>query len=256
VSKTPALDIWELAVMATADPVDTMLDGFVEQVQTTYKAFILARTCHVLGSDVVDAMADGARVAATIGLNIEIEPIPVSELREFRAVYPEFVIEVFHGKLVQHWQDLLDAIFAHYVDLHLCGQRQFAELGTTAVKIDFGQQGLVADQIRDSLCRDFQFRKYAERQRLIGRLRDLAGDAEDEVGLVQLHVHIRNAVQHHQGLLHAFVFRELGCREITVMDDAGSDLKLEEGDRIIVSLPELDRLRRTLLMIARKWRGK
>lgn len=242
--------------MATVDPVNAMLDGFVEQVQSHFKAFILARTCHELGSSVVDVMTDDTLATATIGLNVKMEPIPVSELRAFRAIYPDFVVEVFHGKLLQHWTDLLHSVFSYYLDLHLSGVRQFAELGKTQVRIDLGQAMPAVDQLRESLCTDFDFRKQAERQHLVARLRDAAGDAKDEADTILRHVHIRNAIQHHHGVAREFVFKELGCQELTLLDESGTPQAFRTDDKVAVSVPELDKLRRALLVTAQRWRTK
>jgi hypothetical protein len=237
-----------------ADPVNVLLDELVGQVQDHYSAFILARTAHVLGSGVVDAFADDALVTATVGLNVAIEPIPVAELRKFKAVYPDFVIEVFHGGLVQHWQDLLGKIFSHYVELHVKGQRPFVELGTAQVKLDFSEESPLVDQVRESLCRDFDFRKYLDRQKLIMKVRQGRGAARADADVILRHVHFRNAIQHHRGVLREFVFKELGCDSITVLDESGATRLLHAGDKVAISVPELDAFRRALLVIAQQWK--
>ena len=42
--------------MSIADPVNAMLDELVGHVRNHYRAFILARTCHVLGAKLVSWM--------------------------------------------------------------------------------------------------------------------------------------------------------------------------------------------------------
>jgi hypothetical protein len=84
-------------------PVNAILDELVKTIQDHFNGFILASTSHALGSRVLDTLADEVCITATVGLNIQMEPIPVSELREFKRIYPDFVVEVFHGKLLQHW---------------------------------------------------------------------------------------------------------------------------------------------------------
>lgn len=240
--------------MAGPDPVNAMLDELVRQVQDTHRAFILAQTCHVLGSGAVDAMADNACVSAVVGLRTEIEPIPVAQLRRFRGMYPEFVVEVFHGKMICLWHDLLSRVFSHYVDLHVQSERPFVELGRKQVRVDFAQPVPILDQIRESLNRGFDFAKYVERHKLLLRLRDGAGSTQGEADVVLRHVHIRNAIHHHRGVLHDFVFKELGCHEIVVLDDSGADQTLKAGDRVAVSIPEFDTFRRALLVIAQGWK--
>jgi hypothetical protein len=230
--------------MAAIDPVNAMLDEFLELIQANYNAFILARTSHVLGASVIDALADEALVTATVGLNTVIEPIPVSELRKFKVTYPDFVVDVFHGKLVQYWQDLLNRIFAHYVDLHLTNARPFVELRSAQVKVDFAQATPILDQLRESLCRDFQFSKYAERQKLVAKVRDPVGQARTEADTILRHVHFRNALQHHHGVLREFVFKELGRQDLTVLDESDATQTLRAGEKISISVPEFDSFRR------------
>ena len=240
--------------MGTADPVDAMLDELIERIQATSKACILARTCHELGSGIVGTLADGTLVTATVGLNLTIEPIPVAELRSFNAVYADFVSDSFHGRLLLDWQQLLSEVFAHYVGLHLSGSRTFTELGNTQLKIDFAEPASFQDQVRRSLCRDFEFRRYADRQKLIARLRDPAGLAQDDAETVLCHIHIRNAIQHRHGILDEYAFKELGRNQIDVLDEAGATRSVRAGDRVVVSFPEFDKLRRALLAIGQKWR--
>ena len=241
--------------VAATDPVNAMLDEFLVLVQATYHAFILARTSHELGASVVDALADDVLVTGSVGLNIAIEPIPVSQLRKFKATYPDFVVDIFHGKLVQHWQDLLDGIFAHYVDLHVANARPFVELGNTQVKVDFANAVPIQVQLRESLCHHFQFRKYAERQKLVAKVRDAASEARTEADTIHRHVHFRNAIQHHQGVLREFVFKELGRQDLTVLDDSGATQSLMAGHKIVLSVPEFDDFRRALLVVTQRWKS-
>lgn len=241
-------------VTPTADPVNAMLDELIEQVEAHFKAFVLARTCHGFGSSMLDKLSRGTLVSATVGLNMQIEPIPIAELLTFNKVYPDFVTDVFHGKLVQHWQDLLGRVFAHYVDLHLSGKRNCPELGQRGSRIDFRRQETPIEQVREALCRDFAFDQYSERQKLIVKLRDPAGTNKQEADTILQHVHIRNAIQHHHGILPDFTFKELGRADLRLLDEDGNEQPYRAGDKVSIKVPELNRFRRALLVTAQGWK--
>lgn len=205
-------------------------------------------------ANLINSLSSSVQITATVGVNVQTEPIPVSELKAFRSIYPDFVIEVFHGKMLQHWHDCTDRIFCHYVDLHISGQRSFDELGKLSIKLDFADQSAFTDQVWSALRRDFGFWRYADRHKLINKLRSPAGDTADAAGVIHKHVHLRNAFQHHLGILQEFSLKELGCHEISLIDDNFQTQTFKAGQRLALSIPELDNLRRSLLLMAQKWR--
>lgn len=237
-----------------SDPVNAILDAAVKAIQDHYHGFLLARTSHELGSNVLDSLSDNVRITATVGVNVQMEPIPVSELRTFRSVYPNFVVEVFHAKLLQHWHDTTDRIFCHYVDAHISGQRPFDELGKVMVKLDFADQTSFPEQVRSALARDFGFWRYSDRHKLINKLRNPTGSEADAAEVTHKHVHVRNAFQHHHGILQEFPLKELGLHEITVIDDRCQPQTFKAGQKVVLSIAELDNLRRSLLLMAQTWR--
>lgn len=237
-----------------SDPVNAILDAAVKDIQDHYHGFLLARTSHALGSSVLDSLTDNVRITATVGVNVHIEPIPVSELRAFRSVFPDFVVEVFHAKLLQHWHDATDRIFCHYVDEHISGRGRFDELGKVSVKLDFADETSLPDQVRATLARDFGFWRYSDRHKLINKLRNPTGSEADAADVIHKHVHLRNAFQHHHGILQEFPLRELGRHDITLLNEGGLAETFNAGQKATLSVAELDYLRRCLLLMAQRWR--
>lgn len=238
-----------------SDPVNRILDTAVKAIQDHYHSFLLARVSHALGSSVVDNLADDVLVTATVGVNVKIEPIPVSELRAFRGVYPDFIVEVFHARLLQHWHDATDRIFRYYIDEHVSGRRVFEELEKVQLKLDFADGTPLSEQVVSSLVRDFRFWRYWDRHKLINRLRNPSGNAADAAEVIHKHVHLRNACQHHHGILQDFSLRELGRQNIILIDDLGESRTVSAGQKATISVPELDLLRRSLLLMAQTWRA-
>lgn len=177
-----------------------------------------------------------------------MDPIPIAELREFRSVYPSFVIDVFHGKVIQTWNDLLHSLVALHLDLHLSGERSFTELRARQVRLDFADDLPVLEQLRHSVLESFDFDKYQDRFRLVERTMG-AGPSQEASRCIRCHVHIRNCIQHHHGLLNDFVFKDLGCKTMELVNDDGDPRPHKEGDKVQLSGPELDRLRRALLQV-------
>jgi hypothetical protein len=235
--------------------IGDLINAFCESVQSTHKALVLAETCHILGEDVIETLGDDVLVTSTIGLNIEFEPIPMAELKIFKAAYPGFLAEVFHAKLVQYWHELLDRAFERCLELHMSGARQFTELGSETARINFADTTPLPAQFKESLTRDFRFWKSAEKYKLVAKVFDPSGSARNEADIVLCHVHLRNSLQHHQGLLNDFIFKEIGRTSVIVLDDTGLSKTLRQGDRVVISVPEFDRLRRALLLVAQKWRA-
>ncbi len=230
------------------------LDRFVAECLDLFKSFLLARTSHELGDRLVDSLVDSTLVTATVGIGIRIEPIPIDELRAFKSVYPDFVIEVFHGRLVQRWNDLLHKIVGEYLDLHLAGTRQLTEMKTRQVKLDFRDACPLDKQIRAAVLRSFDFDRYQERFRLVdcilGGGTDIRGQAEH----IRRHIQIRNAFQHHNGHVRTEDLVELGCNELVLLDESGTDQPYLAGSRLHLCVPELDKFRRSLLQVVHQWK--
>ena len=232
------------------------LDSLIGQVQDTFHAFLLAQTTLQLGDGALNAVQDHTAIQATVGVSIGIEPIAIGELKQYRATFPDFLLEVFHGKMVQHWHACLQTLFCTYVEAHLAGHRPFVELKTQTVKIDFASASTVDSQANAALIRDFDFWEYSDRQKLIDKLRNPDNKHANALRSVHTHVQMRNAFQHRQGVVDAFMLRKLGVTTINLLDAQGSVTPFAEGDLIKLSIPELDVFRRSLLLVGQAWRGR
>ena len=200
-------------------------------------------------------IADNALLQTTVGLNIDIEPIPISELTQYKTSFPNFLLEVFHNRVVQLWQEFLTSIFCRYVDLHFECIRPFSELQTRQVRLDFCSKAGIDEQIKGGLIRDYEFANYAERQKLIDQVRN--PNRMEQAHLLNVHknVQIRNALQHKGGVVDEFFLRSLGWQQIEILDEEGQPKVLRKGDRVSLSIPEFDSFRRSILMVAQTWRS-
>ncbi|TOL61671.1 hypothetical protein CGH93_23695, partial [Vibrio parahaemolyticus] len=65
-----------------------------------------------------------------------------------------------------------------------------------------------------------------------------------ELDTIKKHVLIRNAIQHHRGYAYSDMFKILGSQSFEVMDHNGKIQTVVSGDKILVTVPEFDLLKR------------
>lgn len=237
-----------------SDPVAVVLDELIGEVQRGFHALLLAQTTLQLGGGVLDSIQDNVAIETALGIALTIEPLPIGELRQYKASFPDFILQVFHGKLVQLWHECLLKIFCHYVDLHLQGMRPFVELRKQDVRIDFAVSEQLQAQVRRALTRDFDFKDFAERQKLINKLRNPVDRYADHLQNIHKHVQIRNAFQHRQGMLDTDAIKKLGVSAIELLDADGKSYSHSSGDRVTLSIPEVDSFRKSILLVSQAWR--
>ncbi|MHC1729379.1 MAG: hypothetical protein AB9866_25830 [Syntrophobacteraceae bacterium] len=230
------------------------INNIIIESNHLFKQCVLAYTALNLGQSTLDGFSDSVCIATTIGLNIQTEPIPMSELKHYRKGLGHFLLEVFHGKLVQVWHESLSELYSILVDLHFSGNRQFKELKVHNISLDFRNAIALDEQIKERLCKDFYFQKYGNKIKLLNRIFNPHSDHSDHLQNVAKHVQIRNAFQHHAGSVDDFMLKELGLQKIYVLNNNGNKVELKEGDKIELSVPEFDNFRKSLLLIGQVWR--
>ncbi len=132
---------------------NSAIDAVIMESDRLFKQYLLAHTALALGQDTLSGFPDSVCIEATVGLNVETEPIPMGELKHYRAGLPHFLLEIFHGKLVQVWHECLSTLFRLLVDLHFSGKRQFQDLKTRNIPIDFQTSTSLVEQIKERLYR-------------------------------------------------------------------------------------------------------
>jgi len=239
-----------------SDHVDNCIDTLITDLNSTFRSLLLAASSYEFGARVLDSIDDDALVTATLGLDLQSEPIPLRELKRYRGLFPAIVIELFHGRMVQAWQDCLDQIYAHYVDLHFSGARPFVELGTRHLSLDFRAGSPLSSQAREELIRSYAFEKYSERVRIINLVRAPQAACDEHLFVVKKNVMIRNCCQHSRGILSADLLNTIGRAELVVLDGAGKERTLRRGDAIHLTVAELHAFRRALLRLGQLWRSE
>lgn len=236
------------------DPVNLIIDQLTSQVQRNFREFLLSYASLQLGGETLSDINDYARLDTMVGLNISIEPIPIIELKQYKTDFPDFLLEVFHSRLVQVWQDCLNTIFGYYIELHFNRVRSFTELQKKQIQLDFNTGVDLDEQIKTGLVNDFQFAKYAERQKLVNHLRNPNDEQQLHLQNVHKNVQIRNAIQHRNSRVDNMILRPLGVQQIEILDHQGNATLVGENDQVHLSIPEFDSFRRSLLIVGQTWR--
>lgn len=239
-----------------SEPIDAVLDALVEELRQNYHSLLLASVSYKLGTQALDGINDDASVTVALGVDISAEPLPVGELKQYRGVFPTFIAEVFHGRFVQFWQNVLDSIYRHYVDLHFSGERRLSELKRKTVVLDFRSEKAIPDQTREQLVQSYAFSSYSDRVRLVNAIRNPENNQQEHFDIVRENVTLRNCCQHNGGVLSMEALQKLGKAQITVLDDAGKEVILKAGDKIYLGIPQVNAFRRSLLLGSQAWRAR
>ena len=226
------------------------IDTVISESSSLFKQCILAHTALNIGQGTLSGFPD----SAAVGVNVEIEPIPMAELKHYTAALPHFLLEVFHGKLVQIWHECLLQLFRMLVNLHFSGNRKFAELKKREIVIDFQAGSSLEAQMTERICRDFDFERYSDKIKLLNGVFNPNNEQPEHLLNVAKHVQIRNCFQHCCGIVDEFLLKELGLHKISLLNFNGESRDYQLNDKIEISIPEFDVFRRSLLMVGQLWR--
>jgi len=235
------------------EAVREVIEGKIVPIEQLFRSLMLALATHQVGTAAIAQASHSVRVNAVIAAGVTTEPIPIQLLRNFSGLYPNFIQEEFQGKLIQLWKDLLRDIFSIFLDLHIRGTRPFKECGSLSIKVNFREERPLSDVFRDSVLKCFDFEEHRDQFRIVNKAlgrEELPPPAKH----IFQHAQFRNAIQHHFGVLGADIFRMLGCSEIILLDGSGEERRLHDGDKVEISLPELNKLRMSILEVMHKWK--
>lgn len=233
---------------------NTIIDKLITDTNYWFKQYVWAYTSVEFGQQSLDAFSDAVCVDTINGLNINVEPIPMRELKVYRMGFQSSLLELYHGKMVQSWNDCLSEIFKMLLELHFSKRRPFKELKRCEVGIDFQDSDSFDYQIENSLCTDFDFRKYKERVKLINGVLNPNGEQEDHFQNISKNIYIRNQIQHHGSEVKENIKKELGCEKLSVLAHDGKVKEYNIGEKVELSVVEFDSFHQSLLILGQAWR--
>jgi len=230
------------------------IDNLIDQSTRIFKQFLLAQNALNIGGNTILGFSDNALIGATVGVGIEIEPIPIFEVKNYWLELPKVMLETFHGKLVQEWYECLTTLFHLLMDKHFSGMRKFKELKRRQATIDFREDIDVIEQTKYSLLNSFDFDSYKDKVKLINSVFNPENKREEYLINIHKHIQIRNAIQHKNCRIDSFFLKDLGLQQISLLDDEAKEKTFKVNDCIELSIPEFDYFRRSIVLVGQVWR--
>lgn len=227
---------------------------FQARLSSYFRELILAHAYLQIGNGEIAKAPPNASVSVLLGEDITTEPFILRELVQHSAAVNYGILELFQTKVIAAWSDLLTALFADFVAQHLAQEKTYPQFKKLTARLDFSAATSLNDQLHDGLISDFAFKPYRDRIAPISAILDPAGLMEAERNLIKKHVSIRNAIQHHDSTVYEDMLRELSATELEVLDQNGSPSSIGLGQRIPLSIPELDGLKGAFFRLTNKWR--
>lgn len=232
------------------------IEQFQGQIAANFRELILAMAYLNIGGQMLTRANPEASVELFLDEDIRTEPLHVRELLPHSGAVGSGVLELYQNKMIAGWSDLLGILFDHFVRLHIDGIRQYSELKKRAARIDFADATDLEVQLRNSLTAEFLFESYADRVRTINSVLNPESKHAEELAVIKKHVLIRNAIQHHGSQVYSQMLRELGTANVMLLDPNARPRAHSVNERIGLSIPELDLLKRALFRLSNEWRNR
>ncbi|WP_334054223.1 hypothetical protein [Burkholderia cepacia] len=238
--------------MAIAD----LVDAFQAKLMNMRRELFISGAIVNIGLSALSRPENRPR-SVTLRLDADTisEPYPIDELMQHTGNLKTVVLELFQGKMISAWHDLLADAYGFLIREHFEGRRNFPEARKIKPDISLQNAESLQEQVLKSSIENFGFLEYGERIRPLSQALNAAGDAREQLELIQKHVHIRNAVQHHDSRVNGHMLRKLGRNDISLLDDGGTEHACVLGDSIVLSIPEIELLHKSMWLLTNVWRA-
>jgi hypothetical protein len=247
------MNAWEKAV-------NVIIDNLISNLNDNFRELLSANILYTQGQDTINQIDNAVVVSPLVGADLRLEPLPITLVKQFKDQYPSFLMDVFHARFVQLWNQCLNDIFSLFVDLHFDDTRRFEELkapSLTTIRLDFSSETAVHGQIKKKVLKNFDLLEFSEKQKLINKMLNHGAKCDSALHNVKKNVLIRNAIQHHRKrAIDARLLKKLGASQIRIKDSHGKDRHYKEGDEIVLFIPEIYSFMSSMLFIGEQWRVK
>lgn len=239
--------------------LNDIFDNFIEETNNIYYHLKVAYQSHLLEWPKEGTMHSGGALLLTpiYADNFPFDPMPYNDIERFKKTYPDFLMETFHGKLIQAWNNCLDAIFFHCICSHFSGSRAFQELGENhSVRLNFTilEQQKFISKIKENALVGFKLTEYKERISCIKKAVDSNVDNKYFVDIYK-HVLIRNAIQHNNSTLNDNFISKLGNNKaFKLLDINKKSVQCKADDKITLSFYEIEWFINKMQFVVTKWK--
>lgn len=235
--------------------VRTNLNQLTEDVSLNFNVFQLAFSLYKHGSQTVDLFISDPK-PEKVGKDFFVEPLPREILLQYKDHYPDFLVEVFHGKIVQLWQNCLTDIFSICAESYLQGH-EFVEFDAQKDFVKIVQSNENLNTKKGKMVYIFEFRtRFVDRQKLINSILSAENYEEKPLQNITKNILIRNSLQHRRSVVDRFSLDELCLPCIPVLDSNGDERCFKEGEKIVMSIPEMYAFMQSIFRVAFAWAGK
>lgn len=232
----------------------TVIDKFQATIANHFRQLTLSVAYLSIGVGVINASPDNASIELSLDKDIKTERYFLRELILHNRPVEEGILELYQNKMTTAWSDLLNDLFSSLMNLHFNGVRNFSELKKRNVRLDFSSITTFHEQIEAALIADFAFQRYNDRVKIIDDILNPDSKHKTELANIKKHIFIRNAVQHHASKVYHDMLKELGCGGLALLDKNADAKDLGVDEQIVLSVPELDAIKRSLFLVSNEWR--
>ena len=230
-----------------------ILNKYLVNINLNFKELISHLTIFKIGDDNILHLNEDAKISPKISSKLELEPISVKELKESKKNYPDFIMDVYHNKLVIEWQNLLDELYKQLLELHFSKQRTFKEIGKTKVRLDFASEKDMYNQIKENLIIDFSFSSYRDRIKVINNSFSCIALNDTVLKKIHKNILIRNSFQHKNKIVDDEFLSQTGANVLILLDKEGKEQRNHIGDEIFLYLPEIFEFKKSMIRVITKW---
>jgi hypothetical protein len=245
-------------------PLQCIFDNFIEETNDVfYKlkiAYQFIASKYFAGKN-IDLYANEGKFEAIDAGDFYIEDIPMSDIKKFKRKHPDFLMEIFHGKLVQLWHNCIVDIFTLLVYSHFSDNRKFTELGTKyPVKLNFtlNKEDLFS-QLPQTIINEFKSKNgimdktYTIRNTLDSK--EIDNNCFKEI---HKNILVRNAIQHNNSVIDEKLPRTLDNNNpefIYMLNLNGEQVCCRCNEKITLSFFEIQAFIQAMHTVINGWRN-
>jgi len=233
--------------------VHRYIDNFQQKLHSFFNQMVLGPAFVQLSNFVSNPKE--IDITVTLARGVTSEPAPLADIIHHAAAVGAGTTELFQVRAIAAWNDLLTEIFGSFVSSHLEEKGKHSNLGQIKGQIDFSSDEPVLKQIQRTIIIDFGFLPYDKRIRTVKKLCSVQDTIDTDLKLVSQHVEIRNSLQHHNGKVTKDLLKNIGNNKLELLNPEGDKSTFTEGERILLSIPDLNELKSALYRITMKWRA-
>jgi hypothetical protein len=189
------------------------------------------------------------------------EDMRIPDIKKFKRNYPDFLMEIFHGKLIQLWYNCIDDIFAFLVYSYFSGTRTFTQFGTNyqvKLNLTFDSEYLIS-QIPRIVINEFKSKSGAmDKTDIIRNALNSENIDDKHFKEIYKNMFIRNNIQHNNSVISEKIPTRLEnnrkAKFIYMFDSDGKRICCKCNEKITLSFFEIKSFINAMHAVVKGWR--